>query len=424
MSRVSEIEYATAEDDAQDVPEDQRCIWPGCTRRRAPGRPGGSGRQKEYCLKADRPGNGGGPVHNARNRWAWQRKEEIAGVSSDDPAGEAGAGAAEAGRSVRDEWPVSTARQRISDLLEQARRQHAAALAAFTAERDLYARVASQFQVLADPGALDLELTAAGVRAGRDIAAATEEAARAQRAQRAAEGERDDAVRRAAQADAAAEQFAADTEAAENSAVEADRILAERTVEFDRARGELALRTREAEKKAEEAEARAAAVKEAADQAITDARSRAERAAEQAAQRTEKAVADAREQVARIREEAAGQVKTAQEEARQARQRADATSAEARREIADARGAAERARRDAETAREEAHARILAAETAAATANARATAIEEEIGRLRDERAAELARLEAAHRSALEAERARADRASPGPGAEQMPGSA
>src|SRR6202012_5412307 len=48
----------------------ERCIWPGCTRSRAPGRTSGSGRQKEYCLQADPPERGGGPVHNARNRWA------------------------------------------------------------------------------------------------------------------------------------------------------------------------------------------------------------------------------------------------------------------------------------------------------------------------------------------------------------------
>jgi hypothetical protein len=411
MSGVSELEYATAEDDAEEVPDDERCVWPGCRRRRAPGRPGGSGRQKEYCLKADRPGNGGGPVHNARNRWAWQRKEAVAGFSPGSPAGEAGA---DTGETERDKWPVSAARQRVSDLLDQARRQHAAALAAFTAERDLYAQVAGQFTVLADPAALDLELTAAGVRAGRDVAAAAEEAARAQRAQRAAERERDDAVRRAAEADAAAEQFAADTEAAENAAAEAERVLAERTAEFDRARGELALRTREAEKKAEEAEARAAAAKASADQAVADARARADKAA-----------ADAREQIGQIREEAAGQVTTAQAEARRARQQADDVAAEARREVTAAREAAEQARReadgvrrDAETAREVAQARILAAETAAATSGARAAAVEEEIARLRDElrqvrerHAAEVARLDAAHQSALGSERARADRA-------------
>ena len=55
-------------DETTEIPGDERCIWPGCTRPKAPGRPGGSGRQKEYCLAADPDGNG--PVHNARNRWA------------------------------------------------------------------------------------------------------------------------------------------------------------------------------------------------------------------------------------------------------------------------------------------------------------------------------------------------------------------
>ena len=70
---MAEIVYATVEDDAETVPPELRCIWPGCPRRRSPGRAAGSGRQKEYCLKADRPEAGGGPVHNARNRWAWLR---------------------------------------------------------------------------------------------------------------------------------------------------------------------------------------------------------------------------------------------------------------------------------------------------------------------------------------------------------------
>ena len=57
-------------DDAAAVPAGQRCVWPGCTRRRAAGRSAGSGRQKEYCLQAELAEAGGGPVHNARNRWA------------------------------------------------------------------------------------------------------------------------------------------------------------------------------------------------------------------------------------------------------------------------------------------------------------------------------------------------------------------
>ena len=45
---MAEIVYATVADDAETVPAELRCIWPGCTRRRAPGRAAGSGRQREY----------------------------------------------------------------------------------------------------------------------------------------------------------------------------------------------------------------------------------------------------------------------------------------------------------------------------------------------------------------------------------------
>src|ERR1700761_1777952 len=75
-------------------PESETCIWPGCTRARAPGRVSGSGRQKEYCLQADPPELGGGPVHNARNRWAVLRGGPdspggpAAGEGSDGAAGE------------------------------------------------------------------------------------------------------------------------------------------------------------------------------------------------------------------------------------------------------------------------------------------------------------------------------------------------
>src|ERR1700741_1014603 len=61
---------ATADTPRDTVPAAARCIWPGCTRSRARGWVSGSGRQKEYCLQADPPEDGGGPVHNARNRWA------------------------------------------------------------------------------------------------------------------------------------------------------------------------------------------------------------------------------------------------------------------------------------------------------------------------------------------------------------------
>ena len=410
---MPDIEYAAIEDDTEDVPEAERCIWPGCTRRRAPGRTAGSGRQKEYCLKADRPETGGGPVHNARNRWAWQRRE-IGGAGGGDGEGREDGDDGQPGGIVRDEWPVSTAKQRAGELLEQARRQHAAALAAFTAERELYGRVAEQFQVIADPAARDLEVTAISLKAGRDISAAGEEVARAQRAQLTAERERDDALRRAAAADAAAEQCAEDTEAAERAAAESEWRLADRTAEFEQARSELEERAFTAEARAEEVAARAAAAESAANQAVAAARARAEEAIAEAREQA----ALAREEAALVRDEAAGQVRAAQEEARNARRQADATAAEARREITAAREEAERARRgadkvraDAESARDDAQAQILAARTEAATANARATAVEEEIARLRDERAAEVARLEAAHRSALEAERVRADRA-------------
>src|SRR5215469_2116343 len=99
---MAEIVYATVADDAETVPAELRCIWPGCTRRRAPGRAAGSGRQREYCLKADRPDAGGGPVHNARNRWAWRRTASAAadggstvtGGSAPGDGGDATAGAA------------------------------------------------------------------------------------------------------------------------------------------------------------------------------------------------------------------------------------------------------------------------------------------------------------------------------------------
>src|SRR6516165_12412375 len=86
---MAEIVYATVADDAETVPAGLRCIWPGCTRRRAPGRTAGSGRQREYCLKADRPEAGGGPVHNARNRWAWRRTDTVEGAGA-DPGSSAG----------------------------------------------------------------------------------------------------------------------------------------------------------------------------------------------------------------------------------------------------------------------------------------------------------------------------------------------
>ena len=84
------IRYATPEDDAQDVPADERCIWPGCARRRAPGRSSGSGRQPEYCEKASRAEDGGGPEHNARNRWALRERQR--GRAAGDPGDAIGPG--------------------------------------------------------------------------------------------------------------------------------------------------------------------------------------------------------------------------------------------------------------------------------------------------------------------------------------------
>lgn len=405
---MAEIVYATAEDDAETVPAELRCIWPGCTRRRAPVRTAGSGRQREYCLKADRPEKGGGPVHNARNRWAWRRIPGSAGTSGGGDTGErSGATAAadgvhdtEAPPSVRDNWPVSAARSRAGELLEQARRQHSAALASLQAERELYQQLGEQFRVMSDPAALDLEIAAIGLKAGRDVSQAGETAARAQRAQLRAERERDEALRLKEEADAAAEQFAADTEIAELT-------LAQRTSEFERERDLLLTRVREAADRADRMTAEAAAAKTAAEAAAAAARERADARIERARQQAADAGAEARRQISEVRQQAADQVTAAHADAERAR-------AEAERSRADA----ERARAGAETAREalrqadaDAQARIAAAETSAATANARAAVIAAEIERLREERAGELARLGAAHKAALNAEQARAKRA-------------
>ena len=79
--------------------DELRCAWPGCTRQRAAGRATGSGRQKEYCLQADPPEMGGGPLHNARNRWAslrsaGNRAARDQADSSDDAQGAGADGAA------------------------------------------------------------------------------------------------------------------------------------------------------------------------------------------------------------------------------------------------------------------------------------------------------------------------------------------
>jgi hypothetical protein len=415
---VTEIVYATLADDAETVPPELRCIWPGCTRRRAPGRTAGSGRQKEYCLKADRPEKGGGPVHNARNRWAQRRVTDAVGSEggdgtrdgSDTTAGTGAVNGDEADASVRDNWPVATAKNRASELLEQARRQHCAALASLRAERELYQRLGEQFQVMSDPAALDLEITAIGLKAGREVSQAGEEAARARRAQLRAERERDEALRLKERADAAAEQFAEDTEVAE-------RALAERTSDFERDRDLLLRRVREAEERAGRATAEAKAAVTAAEAAAERADAQAERARQQAAE----AAAEARRQIAEARDQAAEQVAAAREDAARARADSERARKESERDRATADKAnadAERARAEAGAAREalrqardDAQARITAAETSAATANARADIIGAENERLRADRAEEIARLQAAHQAALDAERARAKRA-------------
>src|ERR1700722_13063943 len=272
----------------QTVPVEQRCSWPGCTRRRAAERTTGSGRQKEYCLQADPPEAGGGPVHNARNRWASLRSaaQRAAQNPADDAGAADGAGTRSAGSGsadaavrhpgtgtdggespgpVRDELVFSAAKKRASALREQARRQHAAAIASLQAERGLYQRLGEQLSALADPASLDLEIAAIASRAGASVAQAEEDAARARRAQLAAERERDDAAALRAHADAAAEQLAADAEAAELA-------LAERTAEFDLDRATFVARAREAEERADRSTAEAAEAQARADEAIARAR--------------------------------------------------------------------------------------------------------------------------------------------------------
>jgi hypothetical protein len=408
------------------VPAGQRCVWPGCTRQRAAGRVAGSGRQKEYCLQADPPEAGGGPVHNARNRWAALRSaahratQELAG-NDDDPAGETAASGEQAG-AVPDRFTYSAAKQSASDLLEQARRQHAAAIASLRAERELYQRLSEQLAMLGDPASLDLEIAAIASRAGASVAQAEEETVRARRGQVAAERERDDAVRLRHHADTAAEQLAADAEAAEAA-------LTERTAAFDRDRAILLDRARNAEDRADQDRADAAAATMAAEQAAADAvrdvgHAREEAAAEVAGAqaRADEAIAqaqrEAEESSAQARREAAEQVMAAIDRARQqaeaAEARADAQSDQARRDV-------DAARREAAAARDASAAAVAGAATASARADAGAAEAErarDEIARLRAEmhrmeaaREAEVARLTAAHRVALDAERARAMRA-------------
>ena len=452
-----------------------RCIWPGCTRTRAPGRASGSGRQKEYCLQADPPERGGGPVHNARNRWAALRNGSTAHrarhgtaapgdhdgddwdsfAAADGPhpldggadeyaradagggtpgrfasGGQGHGGSGGSAASVREQSPFSSAKKRASDLLEQARRQHAAALAGLRAERELYQRVGEELASLADPAALDLEIATVAARAGRQMAQAEQDAADARRAQLAAERERDEAARLRAAADDAAEQLTED-------ATEAERVLAERTAEYECDLADLVGRARAAEEAVRAARDEAAAVRAAAEAAAQAARDQAEQATAalaEALRGAEQSRERAGQEIARARDQAAAAVAAAEERARQqaaaaqaraddlvGHARADAarereTARQARDEAARIRAEADAAREDARRAQADAEARTAAAQSDAATATARAGALEDELARLRAElglrdtaHAAELARLAAAHQAALDAERALLD---------------
>jgi hypothetical protein len=355
LSPVIPIRYATAADDADDVPEEQRCIWPGCTRRRAAGRASGSGRQREYCETADRPqasggsGASGAHEHNARNRWAIRNQElrdtglgdtglrESRQAGLDEPrqgpgprreAAEDGAGAG----AVRDPIPLTHAKLHASELLDQARRQHAGALAALAAEREAYERLGEQLRVLADPAALDLEIAAVTLKAGREIAQSAEDAARARQAQLTAHQRRDEAI--------AGRQ-------------DAKRVLAERTAELEQERDVLVREALAAALRADRAQEEAAEARDAAEES--------RQASEQASRDAELAKAEAARQVteASARADAAavradGAVRAAQERADAERERADADAERATRHVAAAQAEAQAARRDAAEARAEA----------------------------------------------------------------------
>jgi colicin import membrane protein len=435
-------ESAAADEPWDDPSLADRCIWPGCTRPRAPGRTSGSGRQKEYCLQADPPEYGGGPVHNARNRWAALRAggARPAPARGDDGAdgtvpglqaagarpegaGRGGPGAGhrngggeQSGASVRDPGPFTSAKKRAGELLEQARRQHTAALEGLRAEYDLYRRAGEELAALSDPAAVDLEIATMAARAGRQVAQAEQDAADARRAQLAAERDRDEAVRLRAAADDAAEQLAED-------AAEAERLLDERTAAFERDLADFAARARTAEAAERAARDEATAVKAAAQAEAAAARDRAEQVAAaltDALRAAEQAREEAGREIGRARDQAAAAVAAAEERARQ-----EAAAAQARFDdlLSHARAGAERDRETARQARDEAAKSRAEAEAAreagraaqagAATAAARAAAAEGELARLRAElgrrdtaHAGELARLEAAHQSALDAERA------------------
>jgi hypothetical protein len=426
---MAQLRYATAEDDAEEVPPGERCAWPGCTRRRAPGRAGGSGRQKEYCEKADRPGTGrgGGPEHNARNRWA-ARERALRGTAAPaagdgeaargaSPATPAGSPPGEPGGNGPDAAPWTYAKLHATELLQRARQQQAAALEALATERDSYARLAEQLQVLADPAALDLEIAAVTLKAGREVAQAAEDAARARQAQLTAQRERDEAI--------AGRQ-------------DAEELLAIRAAELEAEHDRLAGEALDAGLRADSALEQAAASRQEAARARQDAE-RATREAGQAAQQARQDADQARDTAARQVTEAAARadaaaaraeeaVRRAEERASAERARADAHAERAAGQLATARAAAEAARDEAGMTRAErdtalAEASALRSELAALRADAtaaaeRAATLRADIGRLREEadraraeRDRDLARLESAHRDAIDAERARALRA-------------
>ena len=341
----------------------ERCAWPGCTRARAPGRVSGSGRQKEYCLQADPPERGGGPVHNARNRWAALRNGSTRRTApgfhdGDDPEGSAdgsqGTREGEGSSFVQEPSSFSGAKKRAGELLEQAKRQHAAALAGLRAERELYQRVGEELAALADPAAADLEVATVAARAGRQMAQAEQDAADGRRAQLAAERERDEAVRLRAAADDAAEQLAED-------ATEAERVLAERTAGFENDLAAMVARARTAEEAERAARDEAAAVRAAAEAAVAAARDRAEQAAAalaDALRSAEQARERAGQEIARVREQAAAAAAAADERARQqaaaAQARADDLVGQARADMERERESARQARAEAVQARAEA----------------------------------------------------------------------
>jgi colicin import membrane protein len=376
-------------------------------------------------------------VHNARNRWAALRADAGLGTSGRDGAGtsqaakSAGPGDGLAQSADKTEHatagegpaPFSSAKRRADELLAHARRQHAAALAGLRAELDLYEKAGAKLAALADPAALDLEIATIAARAGRQVAQAEQEAADARHATLAAQRERDEAVRLREAADDAAEQLEQDTAAAE-------RILAERTEGFERDLADLVSRTRAAEEAQRAAQKDAAVAKAEADKQIAAARaqanaqvaaardqarreaaeahSRADALAAVARQEAARTVAEAKEQAARERELLTERASAAQAGADRAR----ADAAHARRSADDARQEA----RAAQGERDAAQAAATAATATAATASARVYAVaaeltyaRNELSRLRETHASELARLAAANDALLKAERTRAD---------------